>query len=209
MNIKCFDARNPKKILSSTGCRVLRTSALLAAAAVLVILVTMALAADRNSQAVEAQMRGDWRGLKTIAADWSQAEPKLAAPWLYLGIANDQLGQTNEAIEAYEQAVTREPNMATGWMYLAADYYKVGQSQKLTQAINKLQTINPAMAMMLQNQYGANLQGTQSARSGSGGPSGLPHKALAALSRFYVCTARPAIRIRSRPSCRMVSRLRM
>src|SRR5690242_9927838 len=105
--------------------------------------------ADLNSEAQALQMQGNWAALQKLATDWSRSEPGAAAPWLYLGAADDQLGQTAEAIRAYEKAVSIQPQLATAWMYLAADYHKTGQTQKLANVVQQLQSSNPSMAMML------------------------------------------------------------
>jgi tetratricopeptide (TPR) repeat protein len=141
-----------------------------------------ALSADLNAQAQALQTSGDWNGLKKLATDWTRTEPKSAAPWLYLGLADDQLGQPNDAINAYEQGLALDPKLATGWMYLAADYHKIGQPQKVAEVIKKLEAINPSIAMMVGSQYPADLQTKQPARNGYA-PSGLPQKAAAALGR--------------------------
>src|SRR5262249_386658 len=125
---------------------------------------------------------GNWSELKNLANGWSTSEPESAAPWLYLGVADDQLGQTAEAIPALEKAVSLQPQLTAAWMYLAAGYHKTGQTQKLSDALSRLQTINPSMAMMLQNQYAADLRSSQAADSG-GGPSGIPQEAAQALAK--------------------------
>lgn len=141
-----------------------------------------ALSADLNVQAQALQTNRDWNGLKKLAADWTRTEPKSAAPWLYLGLADDQLGQPNDAINAYEQGLALDPKLVTGWMYLAADYHKTGQPQKVAELIKKLEAINPSIAMMVGSQYSADLQSKQPAKYRDI-PSALPQKAAAALGR--------------------------
>lgn len=138
------------------------------------------LAADLDEQAKVLQSGADWNGLKKLASDWTKTEPKSAAPWLYLGLANDQLNQPNEAINAYEQCLAVDPKVAVGWMYLAADYHKTGQPQKVAELISKLTAINPSIAAMLQSQYSRDLQSQQTQSQQI--PSGLPQKAEAALA---------------------------
>jgi hypothetical protein len=138
------------------------------------------LAADLDEQAKVLQSRRDWNGLKKLASDWTKTEPKSAAPWLYLGLADDQLNQPNEAINAYEQCLTFDPKVALGWMYLAADYHKTGQPQKVAELLSKLTAINPSIAAMLQSQYSRDLQSRQTQSQQI--PSGLPEKAEAALA---------------------------
>jgi tetratricopeptide (TPR) repeat protein len=145
-------------------------------------LASLAHAADLNSEAQALQMQGNWAALQKLATDWSRSDPGAAAPWLYLGAADDQLGQIVEAIRAYEKAVSIQPQLATGWMYLAADYHKTGQTQNLADVVRRLQPINPSMAMMLQTQYTVDLQ-SQTAQAGGTDPSGIPQKAAEALAR--------------------------
>lgn len=152
----------------------------LAIAALIWILITAAQAADRNAEAQALQMKGDWNGLKQLATDWSSEEPAAAEPWVYLGLADDQLGQTSEAAQAYEKGLALDPGFVTGWMYLAADYHKMGQPQKVAEVQRKLQAINPSMAMMLQSQYPQDLQ---SSSAGGSIPNDLPGKAAAGLAR--------------------------
>jgi tetratricopeptide (TPR) repeat protein len=159
-----------------------RLSKLLIALLLGVIIASPAPAADRNSDAQALQTQGNWSGLQKLATDWSKSEPNSPAPWLYLGTADDQLGQTSDAITAYEKAVSIQPQLVTAWMPLAADYHKTGQTQKLVSAIQRLQTINPSVAMMLQSQYAGDLKSSQPAQ-GAGGPSGIPQKAAQALAR--------------------------
>jgi tetratricopeptide (TPR) repeat protein len=158
--------------------RILPRSAV--AIGIILISAMPALPADLNAQAQALQMSGDWNGLKKLAAEWTRTEPKSAAPWLYLGLADDQLGQPNDAINAYGQGLALDPKLVTGWMYLAADYHKTGQPQKVGELISKLTAINPSIAAMLQSQYSRDLQ-LQPARSQQT-PSGLPGKAEAALA---------------------------
>jgi tetratricopeptide (TPR) repeat protein len=152
------------------------------AALISFFVVALAHAADLNSEAQALQMQGNWAALQKLATDWSRSEPNSAAPWLYLGAADDQLGQTAEAIPAYERAVSIQPQLATAWMYLAADYHKTGQPQKLANVVQQLQSSNPSMAMMLQTQYAADLRSLQPAQA-AGGPSGIPRIAAQALAR--------------------------
>ena len=144
----------------------------------LLLITTVVRGADLNSEAQALQTRGDWAGLKNLALSWSKSDPGSAAPWLYLGVADDQLGQTTAAIKAYERVLAIDPRLATGAMYLAADYHKTGQHRKLAELITKLQATNPSMAMMMQNQYAADLP----REPGGGVPSGFPHKAAALLA---------------------------
>jgi len=146
--------------------------------ALVTLFALAAYAADLNSEAQALQMQGNWRGLQGLATDWSKSEPGNAAPWFYLGIADDQLGQTADAIPAYEKAASIQPELPTVWTYLAADYHKVGQTQKLADVIHRLQSSNPGVAMLLQTQYGADLRMSQ---PGATVPSGIPDKTARAL----------------------------
>jgi hypothetical protein len=160
--------------------RILLRSAL--AIGIVLMSAMPALSADLNAQAQALQTSGDWNGLKKLSTDWAHGEPKSAAPWLYVGLADDQLGQPNDAISAYEQGHALDPKLATGWMYLAADYHKIGQPQKVAEVIKKLEVTNPSVAMMLRSQYSADLQSVQPAQQ-SEVPSNLPQKAATALRR--------------------------
>src|SRR5439155_2708090 len=93
----------------STLKMMLRLSRILSRRAVTIGIILMyampALSADLNAQAKALQTNRDWNGLKKLATDWTRTEPKSAAPWLYLGLADDQLGQPNNAINAYGQGL--------------------------------------------------------------------------------------------------------
>jgi len=154
-----------------------------AAGAALFGLAANASATDLNAEAQALQIRGDWSGLKQLATDWSSSEPTSAAPWIYLGLADDQLGQTAPAIQAYEKGLALNPSLMTGWMYLAADYHKSGQPQKVGEIHEKLQTINPTMAMMLQAQYPQDLQAASPGAAGGNIPADLPRRAAEGLAR--------------------------
>lgn len=156
---------------------------LVANATVLLVLLTASLGADWETQSKDLQMRGDWQGLRGLATDWTKAEPSNAGAWIYLGIADDQLGRSDDAVQAYERGLALDPKLVTGWMYLAADYHKLGRVQKLADVVAKLQGINPNMAIMLQSEYAADLQASHPGTTGSDMPSGLPQKAAAALAQ--------------------------
>ena len=159
-----------------------RIVAALATIALVWIPIGAAPAADRNAEAQALQMKGDWNGLKQLATDWSSEDSASAEPWIYLGLADDQLGQTSDAAQAYEKGLALNPGFVTGWMYLAADYHKLGQPQKVAEIRQKLQAINPSMAMMLQSQYPQDLQAGPLAPGGNT-PNDLPNKAAAGLAR--------------------------
>jgi tetratricopeptide (TPR) repeat protein len=159
----------------------MKTQKIIAVGLPLTLICAMSiLATDLDEQAKVLQSRGDWNGLKKLASDWTKTEPGSATPWLYLGLADDQLNQLNEAINAYEQCLALDPKVAVGWMYLAADYHKAGQPQKLAELMTKLTAINPSIAAMLQSQYSRDLQSQQAQSQQT--PSGLPGKAEAALA---------------------------
>jgi len=159
----------------------MKTQKIIAVGLPLTLICAMSiLATDLDEQAKVLQSRGDWNGLKKLASDWTKTEPGSATPWLYLGLADDQLNQLNEAINAYEQCLALDPKVAVGWMYLAADYHKAGQPQKLAELMTKLTAINPSIAAMLQSQYSRDLQSQQAQSQEI--PSGFPEKAEAALA---------------------------
>jgi Flp pilus assembly protein TadD len=93
----------------------MRTRLLLATA--LVVGLTVPALADRRDDAkaqvsfgIDVAQKGLW---KEATQRWLMAvkiDPTYAAAWNNLGIGYEQLGQFNEARDAYEKAVALEPN---------------------------------------------------------------------------------------------------
>ena len=73
------------------------------------VATSVAAGVDLNAEAQALQAKGDWQALQHLADEWSISEPANAAPWFYLGLADDQLGQRSDAIAAYERSTALAP----------------------------------------------------------------------------------------------------
>lgn len=68
-------------------------------------------------------------------------EPTHAPARLYLGMTDDELGKTREAIENYKAAIEADPLLATAHYRLARDYQRLGEKAKAAEEFSQFQKL--------------------------------------------------------------------
>ncbi len=99
--------------------------------------------------AVALADKKSWAGLLTHSLGWTEAQPKDANAWYYLGLAYWESGQTSEAIKAIDtlQELLRiNPEHAYAWFRLGLAYSQSGQKTKVMEIYKRLKTLDPATA---------------------------------------------------------------
>lgn len=106
---------------------------------------------NRINKAAALEEKKDWSGLRQYALSWTKATPEHAVSWSILGIAYSKLNQTDEEIEAYQQAILINPEYAGAWYNLGGAYGKSGQNDKEIDAYQRAILINSEYAEVWNN----------------------------------------------------------
>ncbi|MBM4181533.1 MAG: serine protease [Betaproteobacteria bacterium] len=85
----------------------------------------------------------DWPALLRHAQRWTEAQPRSAEAWNYLGRAYEETGQDAKMFEAKEQALRIKPDDALGWFLLGLTYELAGQLTKAIEAYQQDLRIDP------------------------------------------------------------------
>lgn len=64
---------------------------------------------DWSIRAVALETRKDWKGMLDWCREWVKTEPENGDAWIVLGIAYSHLNRSDDAIEAYREAVRIDP----------------------------------------------------------------------------------------------------
>jgi len=98
-------------------------------------------ATDPNQQAANAAYQAkDWEKAATLYGSLAQSDPKNFRYWYRLGASEQNLGQNQKALEAYEHARSNGmPMMLVGYN-LAGTYASLGQSDKALDALKEAVT---------------------------------------------------------------------
>ena len=79
------------------------------------------------NRAEALESRKNWQGLQALADRWIKAQPHSAIAWFALSVADDELGQYAQAIDADRQALQINPQYAKAWDNLGFAYDDTGQ----------------------------------------------------------------------------------
>lgn len=88
-------------------------------------------------RALALEDKKDWPALQRHAQAWTRDQPDNAMAWSALGVAYDEQGQREKAIEAYQQAVRIDPLYADSWLNLGVAYIRQGQWEKAIEAFQR------------------------------------------------------------------------
>lgn len=103
----------------------------------------------RYLRAQNLQRGSRWAELRSLARQWREAGDGGAAPHLWLGLATQALDEPEEALSAFESAVSLEPQWAAAWLRLGLLAARLGQSARAQAAWENLQNLSPALAAQL------------------------------------------------------------
>ncbi len=98
------------------------------------------------NQAITLEGKKDWPGMINHALRWTQALPKDAAAWFYLGIAYLENNQNDKAVAALLQVIRINPELAFAWTLLGSAYEKINQSDKAIEAFQQAVRVDPQNA---------------------------------------------------------------
>jgi len=103
---------------------------------------------ERSDELDDAQ---DWQGLLAHCRRWTQAEPRSAAAWDFLGIAYARLGRYREAVEAHREALRLNPGNARIWYNLGVSYGELGRYREALEASREAVRLAPDKAVAWHN----------------------------------------------------------
>ena len=101
---------------------------------------------DWLNRTMALQESGNQRGLLHHAQRWTEAQPRNAHAWFWLGIIHNELGQNTQAIEALRQALRIDPENSNAWYNLGVAYRSTGQTGKVIEVYRRLQEIDTTSA---------------------------------------------------------------
>ncbi len=101
--------------------------------------------ADRQwGQEAEAlQQTGAWKKLAAHAAAWLAEQPGSAPALVFLGMAENELGQASEALTKLEKALAVDDRYVFGWQHYALVLRSLGRKEAAEQALDRAQAIFP------------------------------------------------------------------
>ena len=97
-------------------------------------------------KALALEENEDWIALVELCERWVRAYPQRVRALELLGIAATNIGNLNQAIDAYQKAVRILPDSAQNWLQLGMLYGRVGQLQKQIDAYRIAVRIKPEYA---------------------------------------------------------------
>lgn len=95
--------------------------------------------------ALTLMQEGNYQAAIPALQKFSTRQPRLAGPWVNLGIAFRETGQNDQAMTSFQQAVQLNPDNATGWHQLGIQYREQGEFEASLQAYKQ--------ALLLHDQY--------------------------------------------------------
>ena len=97
-------------------------------------------------KAIALEAKEDWNALLTLARAWTTANPLSGGAWFALGNAYGNVGQFDQAIKAYREALHINPKDPTAWYNLGLTYGKAGQFDQAIKASREALRIDPKFA---------------------------------------------------------------
>jgi hypothetical protein len=79
-------------------------------------------------QAVPLESEQDWEGLRRVAELWSREDPRDADAWYFLARAEGKLNRPEEAVGAFQHAVSLNPEFGRAWLELGLLYARLGRT---------------------------------------------------------------------------------
>ena len=101
---------------------------------------------DWFNKALSLEQQKDWQSLLRFSQDWLKKEPDNVVAWGFLGGANYNLKQYEQAIYCYRQSLYSQSGSALLWNNLGLTYYSVGRNDDAITAYIRALEINPDYA---------------------------------------------------------------
>lgn len=92
---------------------------------------------------VKAVQARDFQRALTLLQKVTQAEPRNADAWNYLGFSQRQLRHFDQSLAAYQNALALNPNHRGALEYLGELYLELGNLDKAREQLAKLQSLCP------------------------------------------------------------------
>lgn len=93
---------------------------------------------------VKAVQAGDYPRALSLLQKVTQAEPRNADAWNYIGFSERQLHHFDPSLSAYQKALALNPNHRGAREYLGELYLSLGDLDKAREQLAKLQSLCPA-----------------------------------------------------------------
>jgi len=93
--------------------------------------------ATLGKRAAAAFSSRDWDAARAAYMEMLQVEPVNALVWANLGAVEQQAGRSNEAVEAFEQAVRLNPGLVQSWIALGLSYSERGDAYRAVSALSR------------------------------------------------------------------------
>ena len=84
-------------------------------------------------QAAPLESEEDWEGLRRVAGQWSRDDPRDADAWYFLARADAKLNRADEAVPAFQRAVSLNPEFGRAWLELGLLYARLGRTDDVEQ----------------------------------------------------------------------------
>ena len=81
-------------------------------------------------QALELMRQQHWQEARPVLLGLTATEPKLSGPWANLGIVYRELGEQDQALEAFAQAITLNPDNYDAYSQLAVLHRQRGEFEQ-------------------------------------------------------------------------------
>lgn len=98
-------------------------------------------------QAASLEQAGDWAALARLAGRWAHDNGDDPEPFYMQAVAAEGLGESEQAISAWQQSLAIDPDYSRSWARLARLYHRMGREQDAQHAITELMVRDPGLAL--------------------------------------------------------------
>lgn len=99
-----------------------------------------------EEEATTLQMVSEWTRLENLARDWHAAQPSAAAALTFLGMAQQNLNRSKEAVTTLRRALDLDEYYAFAWLLYGRALREVGRPAEANAALDRAEAVQPSYA---------------------------------------------------------------